>query len=148
MTMSIVRGLTTLNTKVPKRKILSVKQRENLKVEHKSYNKRLKQQHLNHLQMTFEEYIDYTQGYFIPRSTNQVIKKAPMPKVRETQFIPSATSIPQPKNKIQSGGTKRDWKEQQERIEISKQYSIVPAYNKGPYMVVSKEDLKTAGKKV
>tara|TARA_B100000809_G_scaffold226005_1_gene237368 strand:- start:873 stop:1304 length:432 start_codon:yes stop_codon:yes gene_type:complete len=143
MTMSIVRGLTTLNTKVPKRKILSVKQRENLKVEHKSYNKRLKQQHLNHLQMTFEEYIDYTQGCFIPRSTNQVIKKAPMPKVRETQFVPSITTEP-----IPSGGTKRDWKEQQERIEISKQYPIVPAYNKGPYMVVSKEDLKTAGKKV
>ena len=36
----------------------------------------------------------------------------------------------------------------QERLEVSKQYSIVPAYNKGPYMVVAKEDLKTAGKKV
>jgi len=143
MTMSIARGLTTLNTKVPKRKILSVKQRDNLKVEHKAYNKRLRQQHLNHLQMTFEEYIDYTQGCFIPRSTNQVIKKAPLPKVRETQFVPSITT-----KSIPSGGTKRDWKEQQERIEISKQYPIVPAYNKGPYMVVSKEDLKTAGKKV
>ena len=144
--MSIARGLTTLNTKVPKRKILSVKQRENLKVKHKAYNKRLRQQHLNNLQMTFEEYIDYTQGCFIPRSTNQVIKKAPMPKVRETQFVPSITT--KPSKQIPSGSTKRDWKEQQERIEISKQYSIVPAYNKGPYMVVSKEDLKTAGKKV
>jgi len=35
-----------------------------------------------------------------------------------------------------------------ERIEVSKQYSIVPAYNKGTYMVVSKDDLKTAGRKV
>ena len=41
-----------------------------------------------------------------------------------------------------------NWKQEQERIQISKQYTIVPAYNKGPYMVVSKKDLKTAGKKV
>ena len=148
MTMSIARGLTTLNTRVPKRKILSVKQRNNLKVEHKAYNKRLRQQHLNHLQMNFEDYIDYTQGYFIPRSTNQVIKKAPLPTVRETKFVPSISTMPKPKNKMLSNGTKNSWKEQQERIEISKQYSIVPAYNKGPYMVVSREDLKTAGKKV
>ena len=44
-----------------------------------------------------------------------------------------------------NGGTKPDnrWK-----LEISKNFTIVPAYNKGPYMVVSKSDLKTAGKKV
>ena len=44
-----------------------------------------------------------------------------------------------------NGGTKPDnrWK-----LEISKNFTIVPAYNKGPYMVVSKSDLKTAGRKV
>ena len=48
-------------------------------------------------------------------------------------------------NKIGMGGTKPDnrWK-----IEASKQYTIAPAYNKGPYMVVAKEDIKTAGRKV
>ena len=48
-------------------------------------------------------------------------------------------------NKIGQGGTKPDnrWK-----IEASKQYTIAPAYNKGPYMVVAKEDIKTAGRKV
>ena len=48
-------------------------------------------------------------------------------------------------NKIGQGGTKPDnrWK-----IEASKAYTIVPAYNKGPYMVVAKEDIKTAGRKV
>ena len=56
---------------------------------------------------------------------------------------------PQPQvqmsNKIGQGGTKPDnrWK-----IEASKAYTIVPAYNKGPYMVVAKEDIKTAGRKV
>ena len=48
-------------------------------------------------------------------------------------------------NKIGQGGTKPDnsWK-----IEASKNFTIVPAYNKGPYMVVNKSDLKTAGRKV
>ena len=48
-------------------------------------------------------------------------------------------------NKIGQGGTKPDnrWK-----IEASKAYTIAPAYNKGPYMVVAKEDIKTAGRKV
>ena len=48
-------------------------------------------------------------------------------------------------NKIGHGGTKPDnrWK-----IEASKAYTIAPAYNKGPYMVVAKEDIKTAGRKV
>ena len=48
-------------------------------------------------------------------------------------------------NKIGHGGTNHDnrWK-----IEASKSYTIAPAYNKGPYMVVAKEDIKTAGRKV
>ena len=54
---------------------------------------------------------------------------------------------PQPKlsNKICGNGKKVDnsWK-----IEASKNFTVVPAYNKGPYMVVNKSDLKTAGRKV
>ena len=48
-------------------------------------------------------------------------------------------------NKIGTGGTKPDnsWK-----IEASKNFTIAPAYNKGPYMVVAKDDIKTAGRKV
>ncbi len=48
-------------------------------------------------------------------------------------------------NKIGQGGTKPDnsWK-----IEASKNFTIAPAYNKGPYMVVAKQDIKTMGKKV
>ena len=48
-------------------------------------------------------------------------------------------------NKIGHGGTKPDnsWK-----IEASKNFTIAPAYNKGPYMVVAKQDIKTMGRKV
>ena len=53
---------------------------------------------------------------------------------------------PQPKlSNVIGNGIKTDnsWK-----IEESKNFTIVPAYNKGPYMVVNRKDLKTAGRKV
>ncbi len=153
MTMGLVRGMTTLNTKKRKRRKLTVNQIEKLKVDLREYNKRMKQSHCHNLCMSLEEYIDYVQGYFKPRQTHQYtqsIKATPTPKVRETEPVQSITTPPpRSTNSIPgNGGTKRNWKEQQERLEISKQYSIVPAYNKGPYMVVSKDELKTAGKKV
>ena len=57
---------------------------------------------------------------------------------------PSLSDVPL-SNKIGTGGTKPDnsWK-----IEASKNFTVAPAYNKGPYMVVAKEDIKTAGRKV
>lgn len=45
-------------------------------------------------------------------------------------------------------GVAQPKRDDRERLEVSSQYSIAPAYNKGPYMVIAKEDLKTAGKKV
>ena len=57
---------------------------------------------------------------------------------------PKRVSIPL-SNKMGSGGTKPDnsWK-----IEVSKRFTIAPAYNKGPYQVIAKEDIKTAGRKI
>ena len=61
----------------------------------------------------------------------------------------TSQTLPEPVRPFKGhAGQMRSWKETQERLAVSKQYSIVPAYNKGPYMVVSKQDLKTAGKKV
>jgi len=69
---------------------------------------------------------------------------------RHTLNIAERTyETPQPNielsNKIGQGGTKPDnsW-----RIEASKNFTIAPAYNKGPYMVIAREDIKTAGRKV
>ena len=61
----------------------------------------------------------------------------------------TSQTLPEPVRPFKGhAGQMRSWKETQERLAVSKQYSIVPAYNRGPYMVVSKQDLKTAGKKV
>ena len=66
------------------------------------------------------------------------IAERTMPETRTELSVPLS-------NKIGNGGTKPDnsWK-----IEESKNFTIVPAYNKGPYMVVNKKDLKTAGRKI
>ena len=73
-------------------------------------------------------------GYYLD------IAERTMPESREKTL----SDVPM-SNKIGAGGTKPDnsWK-----IEASKNFTIVPAYNKGPYMVVNKSDLKTAGRKV
>ena len=73
-------------------------------------------------------------GYYLD------IAERTMPEPREKTL----SDVPM-SNKIGHGGTKPDnrWK-----IEASKNFTIAPAYNKGPYMVVAKEDIKTAGKKV
>ena len=49
---------------------------------------------------------------------------------------------------LKESATGIDWKKHKEKLEISKNYTIVPAYNKGPYMVVPIHELHTAGKKV
>ncbi len=148
MTMHLARGLTTLNTK--KRKVKS-KPIEYYMKGHKEQNKFLKSKGLP--QMSLKEYTDYVQGKVKPSvTTNRSVVSTVSTSVSKTASEGSNPSTPakqEPKlsNKIGGGATK-NWREEKERLEVSRQYSIAPAYNKGPYMVVAREDLKTAGKKV
>lgn len=98
--------------------------------------------HMHDKQLNLEDYIKYRFG-LLKVKTEHIIGTYEPEKIyrRETPNYPSAST------KLGNGGT-IDHKQRQERLEVSKQYSIVPAYNKGPYMVVGKEDLKTAGRKV
>ena len=124
-----------------KRKVLTEKRKILLKTEHKAYNKRLRQQYLHSAQLTFEDFVDYIQGYYKKTQISQPIKSSTLPKVRKSEFIPSLSSI-------KDAATGVDWQKHKEKLEISKQYTVVPAYNKGPYMVVPVDELHTAGKKV
>jgi len=102
----------------------------------------MKQRGLHSLLMTLDDYIKYRFGRLKVKTKSVPLQSDSVPHVRETPNYPSLS------NSTNLGGGTIDHKTQMERIEVSKQYSIVPAYNKGPYMVVSKEDLKTAGRKV
>ena len=108
----------------------------------RKHNKHYKSKNLHSMLMTLDEYIKYRFGQS-PKVKTTFVPLQSVPHVRETPDYPSLSNS---KN-MGNGGT-IDHKTQMERIAVSKQYSIVPAYNKGPYMVVSKEDLKTAGRKV
>ena len=124
-----------------KRKILSEKRKISLRVEHKAYNKRLRQRYLHSAQLTFDDYVDYIDGYYNGSIQTQSVKKYSIPKLRETEEIPSLSAF-------KESATGVDWLKHKEKLEISKQYTVVPAYNKGPYMVVPVDELHTAGKKV
>ena len=124
-----------------KRKILSEKRKISLRVEHKAYNKQLRQRYLHSAQLTFDDYVDYIDGYYKGSIQTQSVKRYSIPKVRETEEIPSLSAF-------KESATGVDWLKHKEKLEISKQYTVVPAYNKGPYMVVPVDELHTAGKKV
>jgi len=126
---------------VQKRKILSEKRKISLRVEHKAYNKRMRAKYLHSNQLTFDDYVDYVDGYYKVSIQTQSVKRYSIPKVRETEEIPSLSTF-------RESATGVDWLKHKEKLEISKQYTVVPAYNKGPYMVVPVEELHTAGKKV
>lgn len=62
MTMHLARGYSTLNTRKPQQKKLTTAQQEKLTLEHRAYNKRMKQAGRHSERMTFEEYVDYVFG--------------------------------------------------------------------------------------
>ena len=124
-----------------KRKLLTEKDKISFKAKHKAYNKRLRKQYLHKCQLTFDDYVDYVDGYYKVSIQTQSVKRYSIPKVRETEEIPSLSTF-------RESATGVDWLKHKEKLEISKNYTIVPAYNKGPYMVVPIHELHTAGKKV
>jgi len=124
-----------------RRKQLTVRQRQDIRVEWKEFNLRLRKKYLHDSQMSFEDYIDYVSGYYVSDIPSRVINKWTPPTVRKTQHIPSSTSV----HRISAN--KDSWELQQEKLKISKTYPIMPAYNKGPYMVIPVGEVKTAGKK-
>ena len=124
-----------------KRKVLSEKRKILLKVEHRAYNKRMRAKYLHSNQLTFDDYVDYVDGYYKVSIQTQSVKRYSIPKVRETEEIPSLSTF-------RESATGVDWLKHKEKLEISKQYTVVPAYNKGPYMVVPVHVLHTAGRKV
>ena len=124
-----------------KRKILTQKNKISFKAKHKAYNKRLRTKYLHKSQLTFDDFVDYLQGYYKTSLKVRPIKSSSLPKLRESPFIPRMSSL-------KESSTGIDWHKHKEKLEINKNYTIIPAYNKGPYMVVPIHELHTAGKKV
>ena len=69
-------------------------------------------------------------------------EKTPWPKVRETENIPSITSMSQ----TGTGSTRKSIKEEKDILEVSRNFTVAPAYNKGAYQVISKENIEHIGR--
>jgi hypothetical protein len=93
MTMSLVRGMTTLNTKKRKASKMTAGKLERLQKQHKEHNKHMKQLGCHNNLMSFQEYCDYVSGNYKPKKTTS---NKPWtwdgPKVRETEHVPSLSS--------------------------------------------------------
>lgn len=148
MTMHLELGLTMLRTSRPKKKNKMTKAKlEKYEQQMRQYNKDMCKWGLPHQQLNLKEYIDYCHGKYTPKvktrkSESGYDASEKEVYVRPTINIPSKESM----EPIVPNGI--DWKQTQERLEVSKKYTIAPAYNKGPYMVVSNSDIKTAGRKI
>ncbi|MDC1020461.1 hypothetical protein OAR23_00385 [bacterium] len=91
MTMSLVRGMTSLNTKKRKASKMTKGRLERLQVQHREHNKSMKRIHAHSNVMTFDEYVDYVSGNFKSKITPKTNTDWQWegPKVRETEYIPS-----------------------------------------------------------
>ena len=75
------------------------------------------------------------------KRTSQLGKagKTPWPTVRATEDIPSITSFNQ-------SSTRKSIKEEKDILEVSRNFTVAPAYNKGAYQVISKENIEYIGR--
>ena len=68
MTMHLARGLTTLNTKKPKKKKMTVAKLAKYQTDLKKHNKVMRRLGAHNLQMDLEQYIAYCHGEHKPRT--------------------------------------------------------------------------------
>ena len=76
-------------------------------------------------------------------------EKTPWPKVRETENIPSLSTMSNSstrKSKEPSLPGLARLKEEKDILEVSRNFTVAPAYNKGAYQVISKEDVEYIGR--
>jgi len=94
MTMSLVRGMTTLNTKKRKASKMTKGKLERLQKQHKEHNKHMKQLGCHNNIMTFPEYLDYVSGNYTPKYKPSVVKTDWQQEgySRKTEPVPSHNS--------------------------------------------------------
>ena len=145
MTMHLAQGLTTIRNRKYKPKMTKAniaKWEEGLRQKNKE-NKRM-----GLPKWTFEQYVDYCHGIspkIDPRSREAFKKAKPdLTKVRDMD----AHQKKYPSMPITMAGSSGavDMKWQEEKRAISSGYTIAPAYNKGAYQVIGKNNIKDIGK--
>ena len=105
MTMHLVRGMSSLNTKKNKKRKLTLGKIAKFQEQMLAHNKSLRQKGLHNLQMNLQEFIDYCHGEWKPKPQKTEIKELKKDNnyIRQTPNIPSkesmsgSTARPEPK---------------------------------------------------
>ena len=95
MTMHLVRGMTTLNTRKKKSTKMTAGKLERLQKEHREHNKHMKRLGCHINMMTFDEYVDYVHGNYKPKTKLTATNfewNASGQYRRETENVPSHDS--------------------------------------------------------
>ena len=89
MTMSLVRGMTSLNTKKRKATKMTAGRLEKLQKDHREHNKYMKRIHAHSNVMTFDEYVEYVSGNFKAKAPTKRKEWKYELTVRDTKEYPS-----------------------------------------------------------
>ena len=148
MTMHLERGLTTIRKRKYKPKMTKAniaKWTEGLRIKNKEHKR------MGLPKWTFEQYVDYCHG--ISPKVDPRSRQAFKPAKPDYHAQQRARQMEEHKKKypsmpLTSGGTtkKDDLEWEKEKAEICKNYTIAPAYNKGAYQVIGKNNIKDIGK--
>jgi len=148
MTMHLAQGLTTIRNRKYKPKMT--------KANIAKWEEGLRQKNKEHKRMglpkwTFEQYVDYCHGIqpkVDPRSREafKPVKRNHFESERAHAMKEHAKKYPS--MPMTGGGNtgKGDLEWEKEKAEICKNYTIAPAYNKGAYQVIGKNNIKDIGK--
>ena len=145
MTMHLAQGLTTIRNRKYKPKMTKAniaKWNEGLRLKNKEHKR------MGLPKWTFEQYVDYCHGIspkVDPRSREAF--KTAKPDLSRVKDM-DAHQKKYPSMPVTMGGSTGavDMKWQNEKREISSGYTIAPAYNKGAYQVIGKNNIKDIGK--
>lgn len=148
MTMHLDVRLSSINTRKRKLKLTKGKLKE-LELRWREHNRSCKRNHLHDFRFaTLEEYIDYSYGKTAKkdvradRSTYKPELSYAQQRIAEfNEKYPSSTEF---LASSKGDGENAEW--QKEKQKISATYTIAPAYNKGAYQVVPKNEVKHIGK--
>ena len=147
-TMHLQQGLSTINTRLRKTKLTKAKLAE-LEVRWRKHNKEMKLKHLHDMRYdTLDEYINYCYGKQFKKQDARSDRSHYRPEKsyaqqRIEEFNKKYPSVAMTSN---SKGDGIDAKWQLEKQKISSSYTVAPAYNKGAYQVVPRNEIKHIGK--
>jgi len=107
MTMHLVRGMSSLNTKKNKKRKLTLSKIAKFQEEMFAHNKALRRKGLHDLQMDLQEYIDYCHGEWKPKAQKSAANHDFKPQKNVETYRRATENIPSLSNNISGIAAKK-----------------------------------------